>query len=157
MIVHQIRDPFPDRATALEPLEHFLGHRRAFFRVAIKSNALPVLPETNRLRHVVQQTTVGESFSRCLKMAQKQKRMSEYVAFGMVIRALPGAYERDNFRQQDFQQPALIQKLKAAARAALGENAGYFVADAFPRDLGDRAGQRLDRRKSQRINFAVEA
>jgi hypothetical protein len=49
-----MRDPFPRRATALQPLHDVLGHLRAALGVTVKSDALCFLPHANRLGDVVQ-------------------------------------------------------------------------------------------------------
>jgi hypothetical protein len=51
---------------------------------------------------------------------EQQQRMCENVAFGMIIRALGDAFQGANFRQQNFEQAALIKQLETAAGAALG-------------------------------------
>ena len=62
VIVHQVTDSLPRCAAALEPFENFLSHFRALFCVAVKSDALGILADANRLRHVMQQTAVGQCF-----------------------------------------------------------------------------------------------
>jgi hypothetical protein len=115
----------------------------AFLHVAVEADALGHA-EGGRLAHVVQQ---GAQRQRKRGMAQpfeQQQRVHPDVAFGMIFRRLLHAFHGRHFGQDLGQQAARVQQFEAAARAAFGEDARQFVADAFGGDLADQRVVALD-------------
>ena len=57
--------------------------------------------------------------------------MDEYISFGVEVRRLFAAFHVCHLGQQDFQQAACVEQIKASDARGMGENFHQFVAEAF--------------------------
>ena len=88
-----------------------------------------------RLADVVEQHTPGERWgSAGGKTFEHQEGVNPDVAFGMILRRLLDAFHGGDFGKEFDEQAGLVEKFKAAAGGAFGEQFGEFVANAFRGD-----------------------
>ena len=87
--------------------------------------------KVRRLADVVQQRAQGQRRRGRSQPLEHQQRVDPDVAFGMELGRLLDALHGGDLGQDVGQQAGLVQQFEAAARAAFGQDADQFVADAL--------------------------
>ena len=91
------------------------------------------------------------------ELFQQQHGVNPDVALGVEFGRLGNAAQAHGFGQHARQQSERIQQLEAAAGAALGQDAGQFVAHALLADLMDVRGVAMDGGGRALFNAVVQA
>src|SRR5208283_475181 len=88
---------------------------------------------------------------------QHQHGVGPDIALGVELGRLSDAAHADGFGQDFGEEAEVEEQLEAAARAALGEDSGEFVADTLGADVGDLVGVAADGGGGCGVDLEVEA